>query len=70
MTDISKCNGIDCTLKETCYRFTAPADPYWQAYAAFSQDQETGICEDYWEVNIQKPKKKSNGKRRNSPNKI
>jgi hypothetical protein len=24
MTDITKCTGEGCELKETCYRFTAP----------------------------------------------
>lgn len=32
MTDISKCAGIDCPIRETCYRFTAPADPYRQSW--------------------------------------
>lgn len=48
MADISKCNGNDCTVKETCYRFTAKAHPYRQSYTAFKQD-ENGKCDDYWE---------------------
>jgi hypothetical protein len=36
--DISKCfgsdkeKGIDCTLKESCLRYTAKSDDYLQAY--------------------------------------
>jgi hypothetical protein len=28
MTDITKCTGEGCELKETCYRFTAPTWSY------------------------------------------
>lgn len=49
MADISKCQGNDCTLKETCYRFTAIANPRWQSYAGFKQ-KEDGTCDDYWQV--------------------
>lgn len=50
MADISKCNGNNCTLKETCYRFTAVANPYRQTYAPFSQEKD-GTCKSYWKVN-------------------
>ena len=48
MADISKCNGNGCTLKESCYRFTAKANPWWQSYGAFHQNINTGECEHYW----------------------
>lgn len=32
MSDITKCPGKDCTLKEDCYRFTAPVNEYRQSY--------------------------------------
>jgi len=28
MTDITKCTGEGCALKQTCYRFTAPMGTY------------------------------------------
>lgn len=34
MSDIIKCPGKDCTLKEDCYRFTAPVNEYRQSYFA------------------------------------
>ena len=35
MTDISKCLGEQCTIKHDCYRFTANAEPRYQAYSNF-----------------------------------
>lgn len=32
MSDISKCNGVNCPLRDECYRFTAPASEYRQSY--------------------------------------
>jgi hypothetical protein len=48
MADISKCQGTGCTLKESCYRFTAKTNSHWQSYGGFCQDPETGECEHYW----------------------
>jgi hypothetical protein len=31
MTDIAKCEGIECDKKHLCYRYTCPSDTY-QAY--------------------------------------
>lgn len=31
MSDITKCTGIDCPLREKCYRYTAP-EGNWQSY--------------------------------------
>jgi hypothetical protein len=31
MSDISKCSGLNCPLKEDCYRYTAPKSE-WQSY--------------------------------------
>jgi len=35
MADISMCNGKDCKNKAKCYRYTAPPNEYWQAYAMY-----------------------------------
>lgn len=32
MPDITMCGDEECPLKETCYRYTAPANPYYQNY--------------------------------------
>ena len=47
MSDISKCENKECPLKLECYRFTAPANPYRQAYADFTYDEKEG-CEYFW----------------------
>ena len=46
MADITKCQGINCPRKETCYRYTAQADEYWQSWSDFDMLAE---CECYWE---------------------
>ena len=61
MADISKCKGINCPLKETCYRFTAIANPYRQSW--FAPPVVDGKCDKYWEddknpVRYDKPKKR------------
>jgi hypothetical protein len=51
MSDISKCDGKDCSRKESCYRFTAPSNPYRQAYMSPKERGEK--CEHYWEAEKQ-----------------
>jgi hypothetical protein len=52
MADIQMCvgntNGIVCPIRMTCYRFTAPASPYWQAFGPVGENftAERG-CKDY-----------------------
>ena len=36
MADITKCKGIDCPIRDKCYRFTAP-DGRWQSYSNFAK---------------------------------
>jgi hypothetical protein len=48
MADISKCDGENCPLKESCYRFTVESNPLWQSY--FSEvpyDKEKEECNYY-----------------------
>jgi hypothetical protein len=47
MSDITKCIGTDCPHKEKCYRFTAPADKYHQAYFAGTPIKD-GKCDMFW----------------------
>ena len=49
MADITKCTGENCPLKDRCYRFTAKADEYRQAYFGAPPIKE-GKCEYFWEV--------------------
>lgn len=48
MADITMCDNNNCTLKEDCYRFTAPANKYRQSYFAENPKQKDGVCEEYW----------------------
>lgn len=32
MSDITMCKGMDCTIKNECYRYTAKPNEYWQSY--------------------------------------
>jgi hypothetical protein len=46
MTDISKCDGKNCELKDKCWRFNAP-DSYQQAY--FNPQKRGKDCEYLWD---------------------
>ena len=49
MSDITKCEGTDCPLKETCYRYTASADDMWQSYfVEIPYDKEKKECKYYY----------------------
>lgn len=48
MSDITKCPGKNCTLKEECYRFTAPDNEYRQSVFVNTPQQKDGVCEEFW----------------------
>ena len=50
MTDISKCWGHGCALKESCYRFTASTGMYQSFF--FGVPIKNGKCEYYWDINL------------------
>ncbi len=60
MPDITMCEGKDCPLKETCYRFTAKADIYYQAFFAeppfINNEKNNAVqkgyvgCKYYWKT--------------------
>lgn len=55
MSDISKCLGTNCLLKEQCYRYTAPVNHFWQSYLGDSPyNKETKTCDYFW-INNRKP---------------
>lgn len=47
MADITMCNGKDCSLKETCYRFTATPNTHRQSYF-IEAPIKNGECEHFW----------------------
>jgi hypothetical protein len=60
MTDISKCKNTDCPSHMKCWRYLAPSNPDWQAYATFDPDGKDK-CEYFeqveWHYNKQRPRK-------------
>jgi len=51
MADITKCSGIGCDLKDNCYRFTAKASEFRQAYFFNVPIKENQTCNYYWKTN-------------------
>ena len=49
MTDITKCTGEGCELKETCYRFTAPMGTYQSMFVEVPIEDKN--CNYYWNTN-------------------
>lgn len=47
MSDISKCEGKGCPLKDTCFRYTVQADPEYQSYIKEPYDPQTDACDFY-----------------------
>jgi hypothetical protein len=55
MSDITKCTGKDCLVKENCKRFTAE-ESIWQSWFTippFKIVQDKFTCEMYWGANAQ-----------------
>jgi len=57
MSDIDKCSGIDCKLKQKCYRFLAPSSEPWQWWCNHEYNKQTKTCDYFWEVETKKIKK-------------
>lgn len=51
--DISKCSGVGCALKDTCYRYTC-AGGAWQSYIRPAYKKETKKCEFYYKDTFHK----------------
>ena len=45
--DITKCNGTNCPIKESCYRFTSEDNEVLQAYFVDPPIKD-GKCEMFW----------------------
>lgn len=49
MTDITKCSGVGCPIKRTCYRYVASGDLHYQSYfTRVPYDSKNLKCEYYW----------------------
>jgi 16S rRNA G966 N2-methylase RsmD len=56
MSDITKCGGFDCPMKDRCKRFTAPANEHMQAYfldPPYNNNEGGFSCEMYWGENAE-----------------
>jgi hypothetical protein len=47
MPDITMCEGLECPLKENCYRYTATPNEHRQSYFA-EIPYKDGKCEYHW----------------------
>ena len=51
MPDITMCQGKDCPLKETCYRYTATPSEYRQSYFVNPPyNKEENKCDYHMEI--------------------
>lgn len=58
MTDISKCNGEQCPIREECWRYISQANSLWQSYIEPPVEKPINKdnCVMYWPLNKQKEK--------------
>lgn len=49
MPDITMCEGRDCPIKESCYRYTAKPNEFRQSYFVDTPYKD-GECEHYWKI--------------------
>jgi hypothetical protein len=51
MADISKCKGTNCPLADTCWRYKAPGNEYYQSYfTEVPYDHKSHGCDHYWQM--------------------
>lgn len=60
--DITKCMGRDCPRKKSCFRYTAPENPWRQSYF-METPYKDGKCEHFMEIDDEPIKKKKRPKR-------
>ena len=56
MSDIAKCPGTECPIKEKCYRFTAESDEIGQSYfveVPGKMENDKFTCDMYWGAGAQ-----------------
>ena len=49
MPDISMCSGVDCPLKEKCYRYRAVPTEFRQSYFTVPPFKD-GNCNKFWDI--------------------
>jgi len=52
-SDITKCEGDGCPIKDGCYRYVTPANPHRQAFFSETPGYTDGgefICDMFWGV--------------------
>ncbi len=52
MANITKCKGMGCELRETCYIFKAVANEYRQSYFGVPPYKTETECEQYWKIKL------------------
>jgi hypothetical protein len=51
VSDITKCKGGECPFKETCWRYKAPGNDFYQSYfSTVPFETKTYSCGEYWEM--------------------
>jgi hypothetical protein len=61
MPDISMCKGVDCKIRDKCYRYLAVPSEYVQSYFVESPyDPKKKTCRYFWEVEPQDRVRKVN----------
>ena len=50
MPDISLCKGINCNIKDNCYRFKAKPSEFRQTWFCKSPNINPLNCDYYWEI--------------------
>lgn len=60
MSDITKCSGEGCPVKQSCYRFLATPNEFIQSYFSESPYSEgKKDCDHYWDYGNYDANKKS-----------
>ena len=49
MPDIAMCSGLDCPVKNDCYRHTAEFNEYGQSYFQTPPLKDDGTCNYFWD---------------------
>ena len=56
--DITKCKDEECPLKDTCFRYVAKPDEFWQAYFTETPfDKIRNTCDFYWSIKTEENEK-------------
>ena len=50
MPDITMCQEDKCPRRNSCYRYTARPDQYWQSYFAKKPCDDYATCREFWDI--------------------